>query len=99
MALEVIIIKKDKARKKIAIRVSETTEQRDARLENDKKYKSVLLQNDASADLAKQLLEMQNGKLVIDESTQCITFRTNFCRITATTNKLIDNGQCYRNRQ
>jgi len=46
---------------------------------------------------------MENGKLVIDESTQCI-LPNNFCKITVTTKELIDKvfpnlTQNYRNRQ
>jgi hypothetical protein len=66
----------------------------------------VHLQNDALVDgFAKQLLEMGNGKLAIDESIQYITLPTNFCKIIATTNdelnvKVFPNlPQNYRNRQ
>jgi len=49
------------------------------------------LKNDASDDgFEKQLLEMGNGKLSIDESTQCITLPKNFCKITVMTKDLID---------
>jgi len=63
------------------------------------------LQKVASADgFAKKLLEMRNGKLAIDESTQFITLPTNFCKIIAMTKELIDKvfpnlTQNYRNRQ
>ena len=50
----------------------------------------VQLQNDASAErFTKQLLDIGNGKMVIDESTKCITLPTNFCGITATSDELI----------
>jgi len=38
-----------------------------------------------SQNKKKQLLEMGNGKLAIDESTQCITVPNDFCKITVTT--------------
>ena len=45
----------------------------------------VQLQHDTSAELfAKQLLDIGNGKMSIDESTHCITLPTSFCTITAT---------------
>jgi hypothetical protein len=51
----------------------------------------VQLQNYASADgFAKQLLDMGNGKISIDESTQRITLPTNFYKITATIDELIE---------
>ena len=65
----------------------------------------VQLQSDASADgFTKQLLGMGNGKVVIDEPTQCIILLTNFCKITATIDELIDKvfpkiAQNYRNHQ
>jgi len=59
-------------KKIIVIRTSETIEQRDSRLEIDIKCMHEHLQNNASADgFRKPLLEMGNGKLAIDESTQC----------------------------
>jgi len=47
---------------------------------------------------------MGNGKMAIDQSTQCITLPTNFCKITATTDELIDKvfpnmAQNYRYHQ
>ncbi|XP_029054625.2 uncharacterized protein LOC114881908 [Osmia bicornis bicornis] len=65
----------------------------------------VQVQHDASAErFAKQLLDIGNGKMAIDESTQCITLPTNFCKITTTTNELIHNvfpniAQNYKNHQ
>jgi len=54
----------------------------------------VYLQNDASADSfekkIKQLLEIGNGKLAMDDSTQCITLPNYFCNITVTTKELIE---------
>ncbi|XP_071642994.1 ATP-dependent DNA helicase PIF6-like [Temnothorax longispinosus] len=50
----------------------------------------VQLQNDASAEgFAKQLLDIGNGKIEIDRSTQCITLSTNFCKMTSTKEELI----------
>ena len=65
----------------------------------------VQLQHDASAErFAKQLLDIGNGNMAIDESTQCITLPTNFCKITATTDDLIHKvfpniTQNYKNHQ
>jgi len=65
----------------------------------------VQLQNDASADrFVKQLFDIGNGKMVIDESTKCTTLPTNFCKIIATADELIDKvflniAQNYRNHQ
>ena len=43
----------------------------------------IKLQNDASTDgFVKQLLDIGNGKIAIDESTQYITLPINFCKIT-----------------
>lgn len=54
-------------------------------------------QNDASADcFTKQLLDMENGKMTIDESTQCITLTTNFCEIAESTVELIDKVLLFR---
>jgi hypothetical protein len=50
----------------------------------------VQLQHDESAEhFAKQLLDIGNGEMAIDESTKCITLPTNFCNITSTTDELI----------
>ncbi|XP_023231405.1 uncharacterized protein LOC111631398 [Centruroides sculpturatus] len=50
----------------------------------------VELQNDVSAEcFSKQLLEIGNGKMAIDRSTQCITLPTNFCKMTSTKGELI----------
>ncbi|CAI6346155.1 unnamed protein product [Macrosiphum euphorbiae] len=50
----------------------------------------VQLRNEASADLfAKQLLDMGNGLMTVDQSTQCITLPADFCKITATADELI----------
>ena len=52
----------------------------------------VQLQNDASAErFAKQLLDIGNGKMAIDRSTQCITLPANFCKMTSTKDELIQN--------
>jgi hypothetical protein len=50
----------------------------------------VQLQHDESAKhFAKQLLDIGNGKMAIDEPTKCITLPTNFCNITSTRDELI----------
>lgn len=65
----------------------------------------IQLQQDASGQsFAKQLLDIGNGKMAIDQSTQCITLPSNFCQITATTEELIDKVypnivQNYKNHQ
>ncbi|XP_018374141.1 PREDICTED: ATP-dependent DNA helicase PIF6-like [Trachymyrmex cornetzi] len=65
----------------------------------------VQLQNDASAEFfAKQLLDIGNGKMVIDRYTQCITLPTNFCKMTSTKDELIQKvfpniAQNYKNHQ
>jgi len=47
------------------------------------------LQHDATTErFAQQLLDIENTKMAIDESTQCITLPTNFWKITATTDNL-----------
>jgi hypothetical protein len=52
----------------------------------------VKLQHDKSAEnFAKQLLDIANGKMAIDESTKCITLPTNFCNITSFRDELIQN--------
>jgi len=54
-------------------------------------YRGVHIKNDAlTVVFAKQLLEMRNDKLATDESIQCITLPNNFCKITVTTNELIE---------
>ena len=66
----------------------------------------VQLQNDVSVDgFVKQLLDRGHGKISIDESTQYIALPTNFCKITATTDRLLIDKifpnivQNYRNHQ
>ena len=65
----------------------------------------VQLQNDASAEcFAKQLLDIGNGKMEMDRSTQNITFPPNFCKMTSSKNELIQNVfpnimQNYKNHQ
>ncbi|GFY08000.1 ATP-dependent DNA helicase [Trichonephila clavipes] len=52
----------------------------------------VQLQRDASAgNFAKQLMDIGNGRMEIDESTQCITLPANFCKITERINELVQN--------
>ncbi|XP_067140991.1 ATP-dependent DNA helicase pif1-like [Centruroides vittatus] len=65
----------------------------------------VELQNDVSTEhFAKQLLDIGNGKMAIDRSTQCITLPTNFCKMTLTKDKLIQKvfpniARNYKNHQ
>ncbi|XP_066453866.1 uncharacterized protein [Eleutherodactylus coqui] len=65
----------------------------------------VQLQNDASAErFAKQLLDIGNGKMPIDRSTQCITLPTNFGKMTSTKDELIQKvfpniARNYKNHQ
>ncbi|GFU32386.1 ATP-dependent DNA helicase [Trichonephila clavipes] len=50
----------------------------------------VQLQRDASAgNFAKQLMDFGNGRMEIDESTQCITLPANFCKITESIDELV----------
>ncbi|ENN71556.1 hypothetical protein D910_03998 [Dendroctonus ponderosae] len=50
----------------------------------------VQMQHDASAErFAKQLLDIENEKMTIDRSTNCITLPTDFCEITATKARLM----------
>jgi len=50
----------------------------------------VQLQHGASTErFVKQLLDIRNGKMAIDDSIQCITLPTNFWKITATTDEFI----------
>ena len=51
-----------------------------------------------------QLLDIGNGKMAIDESTECITLPTLFCKITANWDELIEKSfpniaQTYKNHQ
>lgn len=51
----------------------------------------VQLQNDASAArFAKQLLDLGNGKVPIDETTNCITLSSDFCKLTQNVEELIN---------
>ena len=65
----------------------------------------VQLQHDTSAELfAKQLLDIGNGKMSIDESTHCVPLPTNFCKITVTKDELVHKvfpniAQNYTNHQ
>ncbi|GFX94828.1 ATP-dependent DNA helicase pif1 [Trichonephila clavipes] len=65
----------------------------------------VQLQRDASAgNFAKQLMDMGDGRMEIDESTQCITLPANFCKITESIDELVQKvfpniAQNYKNYQ
>ncbi|GFX77249.1 ATP-dependent DNA helicase [Trichonephila clavipes] len=65
----------------------------------------VQLQRDASAgNFAKQLMDIGNGRMKIDESTQCITLPANFCKITESIDELVQKvfpniAQNYKNHQ
>ena len=51
----------------------------------------VQLQYDASAErFAKHLLDIGNGKMAVDRSSQCITLPTNFCEMNSSQDDLID---------
>ncbi|KAG9462174.1 hypothetical protein GDO78_014778 [Eleutherodactylus coqui] len=64
----------------------------------------VQLQDDTSAErFAKQLLDIGNGKMAIDRSTQCITLPTHFGKMTSTKDELIQKVfpnivRIYKNR-
>ncbi|GFU70728.1 ATP-dependent DNA helicase [Trichonephila clavipes] len=63
----------------------------------------VQLQRDASAgNFTKQLMDIGNGRMEIDESTQCITLPANFCKITESIDELVQKvfpniAQNYKN--
>ncbi|GFX49106.1 hypothetical protein TNCV_3077241 [Trichonephila clavipes] len=65
----------------------------------------VQLQRDASAEnFAKQLMDVGNGRMEIDESIQCITLPANFCKITESIDELVQKvfpniAQNYKNHQ
>ncbi|GFY20393.1 ATP-dependent DNA helicase [Trichonephila clavipes] len=65
----------------------------------------VQLQRDASAgNLAKQLMDIGNGRMETDESTQCITLPANFCTIIESIDELVQKvfpniAQNYKNHQ
>ncbi|GFX54881.1 ATP-dependent DNA helicase [Trichonephila clavipes] len=65
----------------------------------------VQLQRDASAgNFAKQLMDIGNGRMEIDESIQCITLPVNFCKITENIDELVQKAfpniaQNYNNHQ
>nr|XP_022912381.1 uncharacterized protein LOC111423374 [Onthophagus taurus] len=65
----------------------------------------VQLQRDASAkNFAKQLMDIGNGRMQIDESTQCIPLPANFCKITESIHELVQKvlpniTQNYKNHQ
>ncbi|GFV39383.1 ATP-dependent DNA helicase [Trichonephila clavipes] len=55
-------------------------------------------------NFAKQLMNIGNGRMEIDESTQCITLPANFCKITESIDKLVQKvfpniAQNYKNHQ
>ncbi|GFU99553.1 ATP-dependent DNA helicase PIF1 [Trichonephila clavipes] len=63
------------------------------------------LQRDASAgNFAKQFMDIGNGRMEIDESTQCITLPANFCKITESIDEYVQKvfpniAQNYKNHQ
>ncbi|XP_065370863.1 uncharacterized protein LOC135963006 [Calliphora vicina] len=65
----------------------------------------VQLQRDASAStFSKQLLDLGNGKMPIHPTTKCITFPSDFCRMTQSIQELINCvfpniGQNFKNKQ
>ncbi|GFV55238.1 ATP-dependent DNA helicase [Trichonephila clavipes] len=70
-----------------------------------KTHMRVQLKRDASAgNFAKQLMDIGNGRIEIDESTQCITLPANVCKITESIDELVQNvfpniAQNYKNHQ
>ncbi|GFX59452.1 ATP-dependent DNA helicase [Trichonephila clavipes] len=63
-----------------------------------------LQQDESSERFAKQLLDIGNGKMEMDESTHCITLPENFCHIVKSTDELIAKvfpnlSQNYKNNQ
>ncbi|XP_036320445.1 uncharacterized protein LOC118734957 [Rhagoletis pomonella] len=53
----------------------------------------VQLQRDTSAgNFAKELMDIGNGRMQIDDSTQCITLPANFCRITESIAELVQKN-------
>ena len=65
----------------------------------------VHLQCDASVEnFAKQLMDIGNGNMQIDERTQCITLPANFCKLTESKDELVQKvfhniAQNYKNHQ
>ncbi|GFW89288.1 ATP-dependent DNA helicase [Trichonephila clavipes] len=65
----------------------------------------VQLQRDALAgNFVKQLMDIGNGRMENDESTQCITLPEIFCKITESIDELVQNvfpniAQNYKNHQ
>jgi len=63
----------------------------------------VTLQNDESVEVfSKQLLDIENGKILADASTSLISFLPNFCQFTTSKEKLITKvlpniGKNYKN--
>ncbi|XP_076763396.1 uncharacterized protein LOC143430845 [Xylocopa sonorina] len=60
--------------------------------------------DESSERFAKQLLDIGNGKMEMDESTHCITLPENFCHIVKSTDELIAKvftnlSQNYKNNQ
>ncbi|XP_076765241.1 uncharacterized protein LOC143432459 [Xylocopa sonorina] len=63
-----------------------------------------LQQDESSEPFAKQLLDIGNGKMEMDQSTHCITLPENFCHIVKSTDELIAKAfsnlsQNYKNNQ
>jgi len=58
-------------------------------IDSDDQY--ACIKRDISAErFVKQLLDIGNGKMVIDKHTQCITLSRNFCKIIASKDKLFN---------
>lgn len=51
--------------------------------------KEINFENFYECSIAKQLLDIENGKMATDKSTKCITWSTNFCYMTSTKDELI----------
>ncbi|XP_036344619.1 uncharacterized protein LOC118753824 [Rhagoletis pomonella] len=51
-----------------------------------------LQRNTSAGNFAKQLMDIGNGRMQIDDSTQCITLPANFCRITESIAELVQKN-------
>lgn len=66
--------------------------------------KEINFENFYECSIAKQLLDIENGKVATDKSTKFITWLTNFCYMTSTKNELIHKvfsniKRIYKNHQ